>query len=234
MLEIKELNVYYGKLPALRNISLNVDEGEIVSIIGSNGAGKSTLLKTISGLLRPRSGTISFRSKRIDGLDADQVVELGVTHVPEGRRLFPFLSVEDNLKVGNFAKRAASSRNRLLSSVYEIFPLLSSRKRQAAETLSGGEQQMVAIGRGLMSEPSLLMLDEPSQGLAPTIVQKLYETVKATNKKGVTILLVEQNTQYALALASRAYVLENGSITIQGKSEELLSDPYVKKSYLGL
>lgn len=234
MLEVKDLNVYYGRLPALRNVSLTVNKGEIVALIGSNGAGKSTLLKTVSGLLKPRSGSIVFVGKRVDGLEAHQIVELGLIHVPEGRRLFPFLTVEDNLKVGNYAKRTSSSREKLLESVYSIFPAILKRRDQSAENLSGGEQQMVAIGRGLMSEPLLLMLDEPSQGLAPAIVQKLFETIKITNERGVTILLVEQNVQYALRIANRAYVIENGSVTIQGKTEELQNDPYIKKSYLGL
>ena len=235
MLEISNIDVYYGDLQALWDVSLTVGDGEIVALIGSNGAGKSTTLKTISGLLKPRSGSISYNGIRLDKLPAHKIVELGISMVPEGRRLFPEMSVLENLEVGAYVSRARKAKDETISWVYHVFPVLKDRASQAAGTLSGGEQQMLAIGRALMSQPKLLLLDEMSLGLAPLVVQDISRVINQINKsKGITILLVEQNVRLALALANRAYIMENGRIVNQGDAKALLSSESVKDAYLGV
>jgi len=234
VLEVNSINVFYAKVQALWDVSLKVDEGEMVAVVGANGAGKTTLLKTLSGLIRPTSGTIQFLGKRIDQLLAHKIVEDGISHIPEGRGIFNGLTVLENLKMGAYTAKAWKERDETLKLVYELFPILSERRNQIAGTLSGGEQQMLAIARGLMSKPKLIMLDEPSLGLAPKIVMKIFELIKEINEGGVTILLVEQNVQQALELAERGYVLETGKISIEGKGKELLRNELVKKAYLGL
>jgi branched-chain amino acid transport system ATP-binding protein len=234
MIEVNKINVFYGGLQVLYDVYFNVDEGEVVSIVGSNGAGKTTILKTISGITTIKSGTINFLGNRIDNLPPSKIVDAGVVHVPEGRRLFHYMSVRENLEIGAITRRAKEKKYESLGWIYGLFPILKERKNQLAGTLSGGEQQMLAIGRGLMAKPKLLMLDEPSLGLAPKLVLKTLEVVKEINRQGVTILLVEQNTQYALELATRAYVLETGRITLEGTGRELLGNEHVKKAYLGL
>jgi branched-chain amino acid transport system ATP-binding protein len=234
LLEVQNVNVAYGLVQVLWDISFRVEEGEIVAIVGSNGAGKSTTLKTISGLLRPSSGSIVFKGERLDQTPAHMVVEKEVAHIPEGRRLFPFSSVLTNLELGAFTRRARRETAENVEYVFELFPVLRERHNQLAGTLSGGEQQMLAIGRGLMSRPSLLMLDEPSLGLAPKLVLKTLDTLQELNKRGVTILLVEQNVNSALSLCTRGYVLENGRIVLEGSGQELLNNPHVKEAYLGV
>jgi len=234
LLKVNNIDVFYGDLQALWGVSFEVHEGEKVVIVGANGAGKTTTLKTISGLLRPRSGTIEFKGQRIDKLPPHKIVELGIAHVPEGRRIFPKMTVLENLEMGAYIKRAREKFDDTLEWVFSIFPRLKERKNQIAGTMSGGERQMLAIARGLMSRPDLLMLDEPSLGLAPKLVMKTFEVIKRIGEEGVTILLVEQNVRHALELADRGYVLETGRITLSGTSEELLSNDYVKKAYLGM
>lgn len=234
MLEVNKINVFYGDAQALWDLSFKVDEGEIVTIVGSNGAGKTTTLKTISGILRPRSGSITFLGKRLDKTPAHKIVEEGIAHIMEGRKLFPYMTVLENLELGAYHPGAWEKREETLEWIYELFPILKERKKQLAGTLSGGEQQMLAVGRGLMSKPKLLMLDEPSLGLAPKLVLLVFDTVKRINEEGVTILLVEQNVHHALMLAKRGYVLETGRITLEGAGEELLENPYIKKAYLGM
>jgi len=234
VLEVNGINVFYAKVQALWDVSLKVEEGEMVTVVGANGAGKTTLLKTLSGLIRPTSGTIKFLGKRIDQLPAHEIVEEGISHIPEGRGIFSSLTVLENLKMGAYTAKAWKERDETLKLVYKLFPILSERKNQTAGTLSGGEQQMLAIARGLMSKPKLIMLDEPSLGLAPKLVMKTFELIKEINEEGVTILLVEQNVQQALELAERGYVLETGKISIEGKGKELLGNELVKKAYLGL
>ncbi|HDJ25787.1 MAG TPA: ABC transporter ATP-binding protein [Candidatus Bathyarchaeota archaeon] len=234
LLKVNNIDVFYGDLQALWGVSFEVHEGEKVVIVGANGAGKTTTLKTISGLLRPRSGTIEFKGQRIDKLPPHKIVELGIAHVPEGRRIFPKMTVLENLEMGAYIKRAREKFDDTLEWVFSIFPRLKERKNQIAGTMSGGERQMLAIARGLMSRPDLLMLDEPSLGLAPKLVMKTFEVIKRIGEEGVTILLVEQNVKHALELADRGYVLETGRITLSGTSEELLSNDYVKKAYLGM
>lgn len=234
MLKVDGINVFYGDVQVLWEVSFEVDEGEIMVIVGSNGAGKTTTLKTTSGLLHPASGTIRFLGEKIDRVSPHRVVEMGIAHIPEGRRLFPYMTTLENLEMGAYTSRARGKRKENLEWVFELFPILRERKDQLAGTLSGGEQQMLAIGRGLMSGPRLLMLDEPSLGLAPMLVLEVFETVKRINEQGVTIILVEQNVHHALELADRAYVLENGRITLEGTGKELLENDYVKEAYLGL
>ena len=234
MLEVDKINVFYEDLQALWGVSFRVNDGEIVVIVGSNGAGKTTILKTISGLLHPKSGTINLLGKRIDKNSPHSIVDLGVAHIPEGRRLFPYMTVLENLEIGAYTHRAREKKNETLEWVYQLFPILKERKSQLAGTLSGGERQMLAVGRGLMSRPKLLMLDEPSLGLAPKLVLQVFDIVKKINKEGVTILLVEQNVRHALEIANRAYVLETGKITLEGKGKEVLASDYVKKAFLGL
>jgi len=232
MLEVESLNVFYGDVQILWDVSLRVDEGEIVALIGSNGAGKTTLLKTIAGLLKPASGSINYFNERIDKLPPHKIVEKGIALVPEGRGLFPHMTVYENLLMGAYTQH--KNNKEVLSWIYEIFPILKERSKQLASTLSGGEQQMLAIARSLMSNPKLLMLDEPSQGLGPKVVIKILDTVKMINERGVTIMLVEQSALFALDLANRVYVMENGRIVRSGKSEEIKSLEEVKKAYLGL
>ncbi len=234
MLEVRDLDVAHGEVMALRRVVLAVAEGESVAVIGANGAGKSTLLRTISGLLRPRGGAIAFDGVRVDHLPPYDVAALGIAHVPEGRRVLPEMTVEENLELGAFLPRPKARRKETLAWVYEVFPRLAERRRQQAGTLSGGEQQMLAIGRGLMLRPRLLMLDEPSLGLAPLIVEATFEKIAEIRKGGIGILLVEQNVQRALGLADRGYVLEGGQVVLQGPSQTLLEDPHVKVAYLGL
>lgn len=234
MLEVQSLDTAYGEVLALRGVELAVGEGESVAVIGANGAGKSTLLRTISGLLRPRRGAILFDGIRLDQLPAYEVTALGIAHVPEGRRVLSDMTVEENLDLGAYLPGPKERRRETLAWVYEIFPRLSERRRQRAGTLSGGEQQMLAIGRGLMLRPRLLMLDEPSLGLAPTIAEVVFEKIAGIRREGISVLLVEQNVQRALSLADRGYVFEGGKVVLQGPSQALLEDPHVKVAYLGL
>jgi branched-chain amino acid transport system ATP-binding protein len=234
MLSLMNLDVFYGDAQALWDVSMEVHEGEIVTLLGSNGAGKSTTLRTISGLLRPRKGDVRLGETYLNRIDASAVVSCGISHIPEGRRLFRDMTVEENLMVGAFNTKAWSDRHRNARKIYDLFPKLEERKEQLAGTLSGGEQQMAAIGRGLMSEPTLLMLDEPSLGLAPLIVDAIFENLVDINRKGTTVLLIEQNAQKALGIAHRGYVIETGRIAFSGKSDELVKNEGIKKAYLGL
>jgi len=235
LLEVDNIDVYYGDMHILRDVSLEVVKGEIVLVAGSNGSGKTTLLRAVSGLLDLRSGTIRFNDEAIDGLPPHQIAERGISHVPEGRRVFPLMTVKENLELGAYMKQAAKKQKETMNSVFEILPALKERQNQPAGTLSGGEQQMLAIGRGLMSCPRLLLLDEPSSGLAPIIVQRLFKLIaKEICGKGVTILLVEQNIRSALQIANRAYILENGGIVLEGEAQDLLNNQHVKKAYLGI
>ncbi len=234
MLEVQTLDAAYGEVLALRGVDLAVGEGEGVAVIGANGAGKSTLLRAISGLLRPRRGAILFDGVRLDQRAAYEVTALGIAHVPEGRRVLPDMTVEENLELGAYLPRPRAHRRETLAWVYEIFPRLFERRHQRAGTLSGGEQQMLAIGRGLMLRPRLLMLDEPSLGLAPTIAEAVFQKIAEIRRQGIGVLLVEQNVQRALSLAERGYVLEGGRVVLQGPSQALLENPHVKVAYLGL
>ena len=234
MLEVSNLNVFYGKSQALRDISLKVNEREIVALVGANGAGKTTLLNTISGALRPASGSVEFLGKRIDKLSPYTIVQLGISHIPEGRKLFTTMTVHENLELGAYTSEAWKRKEETIEEVYQLFPVLKERARQSASKLSGGEGQMVAIGRGLMSSPKLCMFDEPSYGLAPNLLSEVLEVIKRLREQGITVLLVEQNVRRTLEVADRAYVLENGQIVSEGKGEDLLQDDMVKKAYLGL
>ena len=234
MLEVQGLAAGYGDVQVLSGASLSVAQGEIVALVGSNGAGKTTLIRCVTGLLRPRAGTITFAGARIDGLTAHQVVDRGIACVPEGRQIFPLLSVQDNLLLGSYLRRTRARRQENLGRVFELFPRLRERLGQEAGTLSGGEQQMLAIGRALMSEPRLLALDEPSLGLAPVVVSAVFRAIAEIRKRGVTILLVEQNVQKTLRLADRGYVLESGSVSLTGTGAELLGNALVRKAYLAL
>jgi len=234
MLEVSHIRVCYDQVPAIHDVSFRIEEGEIVSIIGANGAGKSTLLRTVSGLLHPTQGTIEFQDQKIDHLPSHNIVELGISHVPEGRRLFQYLTVRSNLRLGAYTQKSEETREETLQQIYEIFPVLKERMNQRGGTLSGGEQQMLAIARGLMSRPKLLMLDEPSLGLMPTLVTQVFDTIKRINAEGTTILLVEQNVREALELTHRAYVLQTGNMVLEGTGEELLESDLVRKAYLGI
>ncbi len=233
MLELRDLRVSYGPVTALHNLNLTVRQGELVTILGANGAGKSTTLMAISGLARPQVGTITFEGQRIDKLKSHEVVRLGITQSPEGRRVFGPLTVEENLILGSFTRNDGPASAKRLQWIYELFPRLEERSGQMAGTLSGGEQQMLAIGRALMAEPRLLLLDEPSLGLAPLLVKSIFKTIKAINDAGVTIILVEQNARAALKLADRAYVLEVGRLVLEGSATDLLNNPKVQSTYLG-
>jgi branched-chain amino acid transport system ATP-binding protein len=233
MLEIERLEVTYGEATAVRDVSLRVGQGEIVTLIGGNGAGKTTTLRAISGLLRPRAGAIRFEGATITGLSPDRIVALGIAQVPEGRHVFPALSVEDNLKVGAHLVRGAALMREGLERVYAMFPPLKERRRQRGETLSGGEQQMVALGRAIMSRPRLLLLDEPSLGLAPRVVEEVAKAVIAFRASGVTILLVEQNARVALAISERGYIIETGRVVFSDSAAALKANPMVIESYLG-
>jgi branched-chain amino acid transport system ATP-binding protein len=234
VLKVVEIEVFYGDLQALRGVSLEVHQGEIVGIIGSNGAGKSTTLMTISGVLRPKRGEIRFGQEPIHHYHSSKVVSLGVVQIPEGRQLFPTLTVIENLEMGSQFPKARKVRKETMDWVFKLFPRLEERKNQSAGTLSGGEQQMLAIGRGLMSRPSLLMLDEPSLGLSPILVKTIFDIIREINQQGTTILLVEQNVFHSLTLSHRGYVLENGSIVLNGTGQELLKNQHIRQSYLGL
>ncbi len=245
MLKLIDVHTFYGPIEALNGIDIEVKQGEIVCLIGSNGAGKSTTLMTISGILKSILGDIQFEGKTINGIPPHRIVEMGISQVPEGRRIFPKLTVKENLEMGAYSLvrnqksevRSQKTKNQQLKSqyekVFELFPVLKERHKQSGGTLSGGEQQMLAIGRALMSSPKLLLLDEPSLGLAPIIVNKIFRTIKEVNKEGITVLLVEQNARAALKLSNRGYVLENGRVALQGKGEDLLNNEGVRKSYLG-
>jgi branched-chain amino acid transport system ATP-binding protein len=233
MLEIKNLKVAYGRVRAVKGISFTVDRGQVVTLVGTNGAGKTTTLKTISGLLQPEAGEIWFEGTRIDKTPAHDVVTRGLAHAPEGRRIFPRLSVEENLMLGAFARKDRAGISKDLDRAFELFPVLKERRSQPAGTFSGGEQQMLAIGRAMMSRPKLLMLDEPSMGLSPLMMQRIMSTITELKSEGVTILLVEQNAQAALSLADHGYVLEVGKIVLNGTGDELLNDEKVRKAYLG-
>jgi branched-chain amino acid transport system ATP-binding protein len=234
VLEVEGIDVAYGDLPALRHVTLQVNDSEIVALVGSNGAGKSTTLRTISGLIRPRAGSIRFDGARIDRLSAHEIAKRGVGHVPEGRRLFPMMTVWENLQIGACTADAKREFDGTIASIFTLFPRLKDRREQLAGTLSGGEQQMLAIGRALAMRPRLLMMDEPSLGLAPNLAQDIFNTIRDVNAKGMTVLLVEQNVKQALRLAHRAYVLENGELILQGKASELAGNPHVRKAYLGI
>jgi branched-chain amino acid transport system ATP-binding protein len=233
MLELKELNVFYGAINALKNISINIEEGEIITLIGANGAGKSTTLKAISGLEKPKSGEIMFNKKEITSLNAPDIVRLGISHVPEGRRIFSKMSVMENLEMGAYIRNDKVEIKKDFEKIFSLFSRLQERIHQMAGTLSGGEQQMLAIGRALMARPKLLLLDEPSMGLAPIIVKEIFSIIKDINSAGTTVLLVEQNAHMALNVAHRAYIIRNGEIEIQGDAKELLKDENVKSAYLG-
>jgi len=233
MLEVKNLKVAYGKILAVKQISFSVDEGQVVTLIGTNGAGKTTTLRTISGLIRPASGEILFQGKRIDAVPAHEIVILGLAHSPEGRKIFPQMTVEENLLLGAFTRSDSAGIRKDLDAAYDLFPILGERRSQQAGTFSGGEQQMLAMGRAMMSRPKLLMLDEPSMGLSPLMMKRIMSTVRTLQSQGTTILLVEQNAQAALKLADRGYVLEVGSIVLDGTGQELLASDDVRKAYLG-
>ena len=233
LLEIKDITVHYGKSMAIQDVSLGVAEGAVVSIIGANGAGKSTILRALSGLVSSTSGEIWFMSNRIDGRETTEIVRLGISLVPEGRQLFPYLSVLSNLKLGASLRRDKDGINNSLEEVYKLFPRLQERRNQKAGTLSGGEQQMLAIGRGLMARPKLLCMDEPSLGLAPIVIEQLGEVIKDINQRGVSVLLVEQNVHLALGVASRGYALQVGRVVLEGDIEKMKSSDIVKRAYLG-
>ncbi|MEU8583484.1 ABC transporter ATP-binding protein [Streptomyces abikoensis] len=233
LLEVEDLHIAYGKIEAVKGISFTVDTGQIVTLIGTNGAGKTTTLRTLSGLLTPRSGTIRFDGRPLNGTPAHRVVALGLAHSPEGRHIFPRLTIAENLQLGAFLRKDGDGIAHDIRRVYELFPILGERARQAAGTLSGGEQQMLAMGRALMSRPKLLMLDEPSMGLSPIMMQKIMDTIAELKASGTTILLVEQNAQAALGLADRGHVMETGRIVLSGTGAELLHDESVRKAYLG-
>ncbi len=233
MLELSSVDVYYDAIHALKDLSIKVCEGEIVTLIGANGAGKSTTLKTISGLLKPKSGSIKFKGKDVTAFTAPEIVKLGISHVPEGRRVFAQMTIMENLEMGAYIRRDKSEISKDYERVFTLFPRLKERKSQLAGTMSGGEQQMLAIGRALMSRPAILLLDEPSMGLAPLIVKDIFSIIKDINKAGTTILLVEQNANMALQISNRAYVIRNGVIEIEGKAEELLNNDEIKNAYLG-
>ena len=233
-LAMESVSAFYGDVQALWDISLSVSSGSLVTLLGANGAGKTTTLRTISGLLRPASGRIVYNGHDITGLPAHDVAALGISLVPEGRQLFPKMTVEENLLVGSYLKRARAHRRRNLERVYELFPRLAERRSQVAETLSGGEQQMLAIGRGLMQEPELVMFDEPSLGLAPILVREIFDIIRELHRQGLTIFLVEQNVHYAMKIADYCYIIENGRVVREGDPAELEQDPEVRRAYLGL
>jgi branched-chain amino acid transport system ATP-binding protein len=233
MLDLKDVNVYFGAVHALKGVSINVNEGEIVTLIGANGAGKTTMLRTISGVVKPKDGTIEFCGDSIDRLKAPEIVGLGISHVPEGRRIFSNMTVMENLEMGAYTRDDKLGIKKDYEKVFARFPRLKERRKQIAGTLSGGEQQMLAIGRALMLKPKLMLFDEPSMGLAPLMVDEIFSIIKDINESGTTVLLVEQNANIALSIANRGYVIQNGSIAIEGKAEELLKDETVKEAYLG-
>lgn len=233
MLEVKDLEVYYGMIQAIKGISFEVNKGEVIALIGANGAGKTTTLHTITGLLSPKKGSVTFEGKDITKIPAHKIVSMGMAHVPEGRRVFADLSVYENLKLGAYTRKDKENLNKDLENIYKRFPRLAERKNQSAGTLSGGEQQMLAMGRALMSKPSIILMDEPSMGLSPILVNEIFDIIESISKSGTTVLLVEQNAKKALSIANRAYVLETGKIVTSGKASDLLEDDSIKKAYLG-
>ena len=233
MLEVKDLEVYYGVIQAIKGVSFHVDQGEVIALIGANGAGKTTILHTVTGLLAPKKGSVYFEGKEITKMPAHKIVSLGMAHVPEGRRVFAELSVYENLKMGAYTRKDRSEIEATLEKVYERFPRLKERRNQMAGTLSGGEQQMLAMGRALMSNPKIILMDEPSMGLSPILVNEIFDIIQEVSNSGTTVLLVEQNAKKALSIADRAYVLETGKISIEGKAKDLLEDDSIKKAYLG-
>lgn len=233
MLKVEDINVFYGNIQALKGISFHIDEGEIVTLIGANGAGKSTLLKTVSGLLKPKQGQIMYQGKSIGGKAAQVIVKQGISHVPEGRRVFANMTVEENLQLGAYLRKDRAGIKEDMEKVFDLFPRMNERLKQPAGTLSGGEQQMLAMGRALMAKPKLLLLDEPSMGLAPLLVKTIFRIIEEINNAGTTILLVEQNANLALSIANRAYVVETGKIVLSGSADELTSSEKVKIAYLG-
>lgn len=234
LLEINNIDAFYGDVQVIFDLSLKVNEGEVVSIIGGNGAGKSTLLRTISGLINPSKGEIVFNGKPIQNLPPEEIVYRGIVHVPEGRRLFSLMNIKDNLIVGAYNERADKQMDKTLEQVYAMLPRLKERENQMAMTLSGGEQQMVAIGRGLMALPKILMLDEPSLGLAPVLINNIFETIRKIADQGTTVVLVEQDVNHSLKMSDRGYVLEHGRIAMEGSARDLLLDPHIKEAYLGI
>jgi branched-chain amino acid transport system ATP-binding protein len=234
LLEIKNINCFYGDVQVIYNVSMHIEEGEVVSLIGANGAGKSTILKTISGLMKAGTGEIIFDNQPIDHQRPEMIVERGIVHVPEGRRLFALMTVKENLDVGAHNSRAYPYLNETLKEVYALLPRLAEREKQKTITLSGGEQQMVAIGRGLMAKPKIIMMDEPSLGLAPVLIKEIFTTIRKIANLGTTVLLVEQDVQHSLSLSDRGYVLEHGRIVMEGKGKELLENPDIKEAYLGI
>ena len=233
MLEVKDLEVYYGMIQAIKGISFEVNKGEVIALIGANGAGKTTTLHTITGLLSPKKGSVIFEGEDITKIPAHKIVSMGMAHVPEGRRVFADLSVYENLKLGAYTRKDKENLNKDLENIYKRFPRLAERKNQSAGTLSGGEQQMLAMGRALMSKPSIILMDEPSMGLSPILVNEIFDIIESISKSGTTVLLVEQNAKKALSIADRAYVLETGKIITSGKASDLLEDDSIKKAYLG-
>ena len=233
MLEVKDLEVYYGMIQAIKGVSFHVDQGEVIALIGANGAGKTTILHTVTGLLSPKKGSVVFEGQEVTKIPAQKIVSLGMAHVPEGRRVFAELSVYENLKMGAYTRKDKSEIEENLQKIYERFPRLKERKNQMAGTLSGGEQQMLAMGRALMSQPKIILMDEPSMGLSPILVNEIFDIIQEVSKSGTTVLLVEQNAKKALSIADRAYVLETGRIALEGRAEDLLRDDSIKKAYLG-
>lgn len=233
MLEVKDLEVYYGVIQAIKGVSFHVEKGEVIALIGANGAGKTTILHTVTGLLSPKKGSVIFEGKDITKVPAHKIVSMGMAHVPEGRRVFAELSVYENLKMGAYTRTDKAEIEDSLKSVYKRFPRLEERKNQMAGTLSGGEQQMLAMGRALMSKPGIILMDEPSMGLSPILVNEIFDIIRSVSESGTTVLLVEQNAKKALSIADRAYVLETGNITLEGKAKDLLEDDSIKKAYLG-
>ncbi|WP_462267560.1 ABC transporter ATP-binding protein [Desulfobacter sp.] len=233
-LEVNNIDAGYGDVQVIFDLSMHIEEGEVVSIIGGNGAGKSTLLRTISGLMKPSSGQIYFKGRSMHTLPPEEIVNRGIVHVPEGRRLFSLMTIKDNLIVGAYNKEADKYKEQTLAQVYEMLPRLKERENQTALTMSGGEQQMVAIGRGLMARPKILMLDEPSLGLAPVLINSIFETIRKIADQGTTVLLVEQDVNHSLRLSDRGYVLEHGRIALEGRADELLGNPHIKEAYLGI
>ena len=233
MLEVKDLEVYYGVIQAIKGISFEVNKGEVIALIGANGAGKTTTLHTITGLISPKKGHVIFEGKDITKVPAHKIVSMGMAHVPEGRRVFAELSVYENLRMGAYTRKDKSEIEESLANLYKRFPRLEERKNQMAGTLSGGEQQMLAMGRALMSKPKIILMDEPSMGLSPILVNEIFDIIRAVSESGTTVLLVEQNAKKALAIADRAYVLETGKIVLEGNAKDLLEDDSIKKAYLG-
>lgn len=234
LLEIKNINCFYGDVQVIYDVSMHIDEGEVISLIGANGAGKSTMLRTISGLMKPVSGEIIFENQPVHGLRPEKIVERGIIQVPEGRKLFALMTVRENLDVGAHNSRAYPHLNETIKDVYKLLPRLEEREKQQAITLSGGEQQMVAIGRAMMAKPKILMMDEPSLGLAPVLIKEIFTTIRKIADQGTTVLLVEQDVQHSLSLSDRGYVLEHGRIVMEGKGKELLDNPNIREAYLGI